>query len=312
MSKKDGLQTINCSFCGSPDHSLHYQEDEWKVVKCSNCGFVYTNPQPTPEALPYYYTEDYFKDKRHKSKFYNEDGSQKIIIEDYSNRIIDIENNVNSRGRLLEIGSARGGFLSVMRDRGWTVEGVEISSDAAELAQQKGIETYVGIFDNFEPKQLFDAICLYQTLEHVHNPKGVLNKAFELLNPDGVLVVEVPNVKCFEFNYSKERKHLSYDLPRHLSHFDPKLLKQELEKMGFVNVHYELYPPKNLLRILHFINARKGKHKTEENTSKAAKSETNLAEIPLMKRPLTSKGKLVTKYSGIFPGWRFTIYAHKP
>ena len=52
----------NCSFCQSNNSSLHYNEGEWNIVKCDTCGLYYTNPRPTPEDLPLYYNEEYYKE----------------------------------------------------------------------------------------------------------------------------------------------------------------------------------------------------------------------------------------------------------
>lgn len=309
---KHDLKHTACPFCDSSQTKIYDQEGDWKIEQCKNCNFIYTNPQPTPESLPNYYQEDYFKDKRHKSKFYNEDGSIKTQVESYANRIVDIENHVHKRGRLLEVGSERGGFLQVMKTRGWEVEGVEISADASAIANDAGIETFNGILNDFTPKQQFDSICMYQTLEHVPDPKQTIAKAYELLNANGTFVVEVPNIKCFEQKFSKKRKHLSYDLPRHLNHFAPEYLAKEFSKIGFQTVLIELYPPKTLIKVINWMNRVKRKSKPENEIKSDNKiSNVEIQEIPLAKKTINLKTKIIAQLSKLFPGWRFTIIGIK-
>lgn len=309
---KHDLKHIACPFCESSQTKIYDQEGEWEIERCKNCNFIFTNPQPTPESLPNYYQEDYFKDKRHKSKFYNEDGSIKTQVESYANRIVDIENHVHKRGRLLEVGSERGGFLQVMKTRGWEVEGVEISTDASAIANDAGIETFNGILSDFTPKQQFDSICMYQTLEHVPDPKQTIAKAYELLNANGTFVVEVPNIKCFEQKFSKKRKHLSYDLPRHLNHFAPEYLAKEFSKIGFQTVLIELYPPKTLIKVINWMNRVKRKSKPENEIKSDNKiSNVEIQEIPLAKKTINLKTKIIAQLSKLFPGWRFTIIGIK-
>lgn len=299
--------SVPCNFCNSTEFKEYDREGSWTIVKCSNCGFIYTNPQPSPESLPNYYSEDYFKDKRHKSKFYNEDGTQKNEVANYTNRITDIETHSDERGKILEIGSARGGFLKTMKERGWSVQGVEISADAAAIANQNGVETFVGTFMGYDSEVKADAICMYQTLEHLPNPKEILNKAKTVLNNHGLLIIEVPNIECFEMKYSKERKHLSYDLPRHLNHFSPSFLKKELEKIGFEILEVELYPPKNLIRLLQLISRKKSPAKVESQSTE----NKPMSPPKLSKKQIGKVGKLIQFSSRLFPGWRFTIIARK-
>jgi len=308
------LENIDCNFCNSSSSKEYDADGEWKIVECSNCGFCYTNPRPSLEALPTYYTEEYFKDKRFVNKFYNPDGSDREVIEEFTNRVEDVETFVEKRKSVLDIGSARGGFLGVLQKRGWSVFGVEISNDAAQIANEIGIPTYCGEYLNYEPDSKLNVICMYQTLEHVFNPKQVIEKAYKDLEKDGVFIVEIPNLDCFELKYSKTRKHLSYDLPRHLNHFRPKLLVHEMTKAGFEIVDVNIYPPKNLLKLMGFISKFKnsGKNTIESNRQTDVESKSDSLEIPLLKRNFGGlKLKFIKFYSSIFQGWRFTVVAKK-
>ncbi|MFT6244125.1 MAG: SAM-dependent methyltransferase [Salibacteraceae bacterium] len=300
------IEKVPCSFCGSSENKIYDSENEWKIVKCTKCKFIYTNPQPTMETLPQFYEEEYFKDKRHFDSFYNKDGSKKTTINNYVNRIQDIENHSTKRGRLLEIGCARGEFLTEMKKRGWDALGVEISEDAGKIANDNGIETFVGVFADYEPPLKLDAICMYQTLEHVPDPKEIIVKAFNDLNPGGIFVVEVPNIECFEQKFSKTRKHLSYDLPRHLSHFSPNFLKAEFAKAGFSEVHIDMFPPKSLVKLINKVQQRKNNKGVVQNSSAQEEKETT-KKYSLLRKPNTKKSQIIRAISKLFPGWRFTI-----
>lgn len=306
------VQTVTCDFCSSSEFTTHHTEGEWTIVKCKNCGFHYTNPQPTLETLPFYYTEEYFKDKRHASKFYNEDGTQKTVVENYTNRIEDIETFLNKRGSLLELGSARGGFLSKMKSRGWKVFGVEISEDAAQIANDNDIPTFTGTLEQWETDQKFDAVCMYQTLEHVPNPREIIEKSFDLLNPGGVFIAEIPNIQCSEMKISKERRHLSYDLPRHLNHFSPDFLKKALEKAGFEVIDIDRYPPKFILKLLQ-MRSKPGPAPSGNQSAAETQGQETQTAPPMSKKPMGGTGqKVIRTVSKWFPGWRFTITARKP
>lgn len=303
------ISKVNCAFCGSNQRKIIDKEGEWNVVKCKNCNFKYTFPQPSPEFLPHFYTEEYYKDKRHYSKFYNEDGKPKTAIESYENRVQDIETFVSKRGKIIDVGSARGGLLKVLKNRGWQVQGVEISKDASKIANENGIPTFNGSFVEYQPKEKTDVICMYQTLEHVPDPLDVIKHAYNLLNDEGIFIAEIPNINCFEMKYNKERKILSYDLPRHLNHFSPKILKKQLENQGFTVIDIDRYPPPFILKILN----RKNNLSQPKNTI-AQQTETANKTVPI---ELSRKNRHGIKFAilrficKIFPGWRFTITAQK-
>lgn len=293
---------ISCGFCNSNNFKPFYR-GEWIVVKCKNCGFIYTNP--IPFDLESYYSEEYFKDIRHKDKFYNTDGSIKISEGDYLNGIQAIENFSKKRGTLLEIGAARGGFLRQVRKLGWEVSGVEISADAVKIAQENNLELYRGDYLDYKPDKKYDVICMYQTLEHLPEPKRVLLKTHKELSENGLLVIEVPNIKGWDIKWNRNRKQLILDLPRHVNHFSPKFLKKELKKIGFEILLIDLYYPDFLLKLL------KTKLKPDNLVHTGVSNNKIDQTTPMLKINKTWKGKLLDRISFVFPGWRFTIIARK-
>lgn len=304
------LQTYsNCPFCNSSKLSKYDRLENWSISRCKKCGYTFTNPSPYPEDLPKYYEESYFHDVRHSSKFYNQDNSIKESDKtEYLNRIIEIENCFIERGSLLEIGAAHGDFLKTMKSLGWDVSGVEISKDGCNIAKNKNnIEIYNGNYLDFKTSRKYDVICLYQTLEHVYNPKEHIKKAFDELSNNGILLIEVPNRKSFDMKISKKRKWLSYDLPRHLSHFDPKFLSIQLKKVGFEIENIDLYYPNFIIKLIQRIK----KEKPISTTSNNSTNENEAKPRPLYKKHQNFNSKILSTISKFFPGWRFTIIARK-
>lgn len=310
MEKNKLITAKNCLFCNSHRIKIFYKQGEWKIYKCSSCGYIFTNPYPSPNIIHEFYTFDYFKDERHIQKFFNSDGSLKIAREgeiDYINRIIDIENEFNHRGSLLEIGAAHGQFLYVMKNRGWDVSGIEISRDACKIAHDVyGIELFNGTFLDYLDDKLFDVICMYQTLEHVYQPFEHIEKAYSRLKTGGILVIEVPNVYSFDMLISKKRRWFSYDLPRHLSHFYPQFLKKVLKKYNYKIIRIDRYYPNFVLSIS---NALQKKLKT--NSQKVSDDSNPNMKYKMLQYKQTWKGLLIKKFSNILPGWKFTIIAKK-
>jgi SAM-dependent methyltransferase len=101
--------------------------------------------------------------------------------------------------RVLEMGCGRGAFLRRLREeKGILAEGIETNPDAIEAAHAAGLVVS-------SPEQLsaarregtFDAVCAFQVLEHVPDPKGFLSAMLRYLRPGGKLLVAVPNRDSF-------------------------------------------------------------------------------------------------------------------
>ncbi len=307
------IETITCPLCGSSSYKIYDKLGDWTIVECKHCGFRYTNPRPKIEVLPSFYTEEYFKDERHFDKFYNQDNTIKQQSDNYINRVLDIESHVQKRGKLLEIGAARGAFLDKMKKRGWEVRGVEISGDAVKLGKELyGIDIFQGTFAEFKTNEKFDVICMYQTLEHVPDPKFIVGHSYELLNKSGIIVIEVPNIESIENKISGRLKFERYDLPRHLNHFSPSVLRALLKNTGFSVIYCDNYVPFIWTDFIKKIITRRNKGITLMNTELNNNNKEMHTSMPLMRaaKP-TAKQNILRKFSKWFPGWRVTIIGKK-
>jgi predicted SAM-dependent methyltransferase len=73
---------------------------------------------------------------------------------------------------------------------------------------------------------------MWHSLEHVHDPLSILREAYQLLVPQGRLVIAVPNIESWPYRWFG-RSWFGLDLPRHLTHFCPGTLRAMLECAGF-------------------------------------------------------------------------------
>jgi len=303
------LEDVKCCFCNSDSSKLFDQVGSWKVKECY-CGHIYTSPRPKMEFLARLYDEEYYGNN---DRFNGEFSKGKVgkSDSDFYKNIQDVESWVEQRGSLLEIGCAKGDFLKAMSNRGWKVVGVDISEESIGRGlKENELDLRCGTIETVEFSKKFDAIVMYQCLEHMPNAKLALDRSYELLNKDGVLVIEVPNLKSFDFKISKKRRFWSYDLPYHLSHFTPSFLSQELKKRNFTILEIDLYYPNFILSLLKGVNKMKGSKEVSEPIQRTSNSELKKS-IKLSKKNNGIKIKMLNFISKFFPGWRFTIIAKK-
>lgn len=135
--------------------------------------------------------------------------------------------------KILEIGSHEGLFLKILKDKGFIVLGIEPNKYAVDFAASLGVKTAKGLFEEAikNVNEKFDAIFLFHTLEHMENAEDNIKKIKLLLNPNGLIFIEVPNIESFRSK--KYGEDWEYVYPEHLHYFSTESLKEILERNGF-------------------------------------------------------------------------------
>jgi SAM-dependent methyltransferase len=238
------LETVACNLCGSeryrpvyamPDR-LYFRDEFFTVVECQRCGLGFLNPRPTIAEIHKYYPPEYFRTDPSKS---NERYLQRRFARE-ARYLATLENKVteneagegsaveNGAGinKLLDVGCATGEFPRFMAERGWQVEGVEVS----EVAQGIGdFPVYTQEFQDIPVNEpTYDAVTAWAVLEHVHDPMAYFCKASSVLKKNGLFVFLVPN-----FQSVASRNLFCEDVPRHIYFFTRAAIRQYLEKTGF-------------------------------------------------------------------------------
>src|SRR5687767_3792173 len=168
------FEYVACNLCGADDVETVYEAREPetnrdmvrtfrasgdellrdRLVRCRRCGLQYVNPRPraTDIVLAYSAGDDptYVSQVRARERT-------------FARAATHIERLLPGRGRLLDVGTAAGAFLSVARDRGWVVDGCEPNRwTAAWGSNHYGIQIRIGeVFDHDFPTQAYDVVPLW-------------------------------------------------------------------------------------------------------------------------------------------------------
>jgi methionine biosynthesis protein MetW len=100
---------------------------------------------------------------------------------------------INS-GSVLDLGSGDGLLLSLLREKGISGEGLDLSEEGVTKANSKGLNTKVFDFGSNKlpfPDNSFDTVVMLDILEHLYDPSSVLKEATRVSKGD--VVVGVPN-----------------------------------------------------------------------------------------------------------------------
>lgn len=138
----------------------------------------------------------------------------------------------------MDIGCSNGTFLDIFKKKGHETWGVEPST-TGDRARIKGHRVIRASFEKAKlPSSYFDLVILNHTLEHLKNPKQILQKVKKILKKDGILYIDVPNVGSLLSKIMGKR--WPYLLPdEHLWQFDRTSLSKLVKKAGFEVLHFE-------------------------------------------------------------------------
>ena len=214
---------------------------EHDIIACRTCGFRHALPLPTAESLETAYRETYYSEE--KPDFLARSGEDQAWAElAQADRLAIFERILGpSRRRILDIGCGPGFFLKTAQTRGWQVQGIEPSRQAAAHARGLGIDVVEGFFSADGAGHLgrYDGVHLNNVLEHVPDPRGILRCAHAILDAGGLICINVPN----DFSPFQSAGRAAVGArewwlapPHHLNYFDFDSAAALLERLGFTVV----------------------------------------------------------------------------
>jgi SAM-dependent methyltransferase len=193
-----------------------------RIVRCSNCGFIFTSPQFSPEEYARIYAA------------VHAGGDAGSPLRARFAALAQRVRLVETAGRFLDFGCGSGAFLDEMA--GYDGIGFEVQADVpGGVARQGRIVTGDILADNIEQAGLaprsFDFIVAWDVLEHLAAPTRQMERLNSLLKPGGRLYLTVPNSASWVARLSGEKWNML--LLEHLWYFDPATLTRFLERCGF-------------------------------------------------------------------------------
>lgn len=250
-------ETIPCPFCGSNRYSVYERFGsalQYTYVLCADCSLVYQSPRPKYDQhfIDAAYAEYYqFADNLELNDLADVRESSVTMFKKEVDYIIQYD---EKRTVVLDIGSGMGTFLYASKPYYKTVIGLDVSAQMASFVEKKlGVKIYVQQFEDFHYPEKFSLIHMSHVLEHVPDPNNWLQKAKQMLDQKGILVINVPN----KFSISFRLQHLFTKLgikkqfsdswndpartPDHL--FEPtiKSMKYLLDKNNYEILEYYTY-----------------------------------------------------------------------
>jgi SAM-dependent methyltransferase len=216
-----------CPACGGNGVSGRFTNPVgFSFAVCESDGTVYMEPVLSPSALNVLYNDESY------TSFWS---IVHFSASDDVARIRGLSGN-GPRKSLLDVGCATGELLKLVQDR-FVCSGVEINSGTAELARQAGFDVTTGTLDDIVGNERFDVITMLQVIEHITEPKAILERAFQLLKPGGLLYLDTPCIDSASFALFRSR-HVHVSGFGHVSLFTKQSLTDLADRCGYKTLEH--------------------------------------------------------------------------
>ena len=218
--------------------------DELGLKRCARCSFTFTDPRPACALLAAYagglnMAKSAMGDRPRSPV---EPSAKASFLLDAVERClayrrVDQRRSARVPYRIFDYGAAQGGLLAEATRRGYRAVGLEVG-EAFHLLREKGFDV-VRAIEELATRR-FDAVVLNQVLEHVPDPVETLARLREVLEPGGVLVVQVPNASSLRSRLAStplrrltENEERYTMFPVHLAYFTQASLARTVRAAGF-------------------------------------------------------------------------------
>lgn len=217
---------MKCPCCSAAQLETIYWKYDLPVLRCVECGQVFSGKIPYEEEIRKLY-ENYYSERNTTPN--------EVTRKRYS-ELLRRFRRYRETNRILDVGCGFGFFLSAAMDDGWRAYGTEVSQSAFHYLEKLEIpdgQMFMGdVADMGLEEGSFDVVTMFEVIEHLPDPSRVLREICSLLRKDGLLYLTTPN-------YDSLNRYLLGDFwsiiqpHEHLFYFTVGSLGRLLRRVGY-------------------------------------------------------------------------------
>jgi 2-polyprenyl-3-methyl-5-hydroxy-6-metoxy-1,4-benzoquinol methylase len=236
-----------CLACQSPDVALWAEASDeeyctsterFNYVCCAACGALSIDPVPRTQLNTIY-----------PANYYSFDGavttSPIFKVKDWLDRRFFgrfVRELPQATIAVLDVGGGSGAQLSSFRRVDARIAHtaiVDLNESARDAARARGHDYFCGRFEDYATDRKFEVILMLNLIEHVDDPRALLEKARSMLAPDGIVIIKTPNTASLDARLFRFKNWGGYHCPRHWVLFNRENLLRLLQASGLGIQHFQ-------------------------------------------------------------------------
>lgn len=222
-----------CPLCNS-ESKFAFAAKGFDLRDCVRCSHRFTAISADEAHVAETYNDEYFSGG---GAGYSDYLQEAEMLEKRGRMYAKIlEKHSSEKGKMLDVGAAAGFLLNGFVAEKWKGIGLEPNAEMAKFGREKlKLEIKQGSLEAFETNEKFDLISMIQVAAHFYEPRKAFEKAFDLLNENGFLLVETWNRDSLSAKIFGRNWH-EYSPPSVLQFFSEKGLTDFLTTFGFEKI----------------------------------------------------------------------------
>ena len=225
-------KAVTCVICGGNEFKVLSRLDRYNLPLvasvCQGCGLIQASPRLPEEFYKIFYDKYYRRLHNIDKKI----GDLNDYFKWQYSRAIDEFGPITkkNKGYVFDVGCSAGGTLQYFSDCGYKVKGIDLDSRYVNHGVKRGLDITVDTLATVKIENPPNIVILSHVLEHIHEPLDMLIKIRAIMNPSGILYVDVPganNLLKYDMDFNKciQLAHLYY--------FTQDTLSKILKRAGF-------------------------------------------------------------------------------
>lgn len=230
-----GKKVKKCIVCSGVKFRTLYGE----LIQCENCGLVVANEIPSKQEIQKLYQQEYFFGMEYSD--YKAD--RPALEANFNKRIKRLRKSIHKNSVVIELGSAYGYFLNLIKENVKSHIGFEISKDGVSYSvDELNVRAVNDDFMHHKIKEnSVDLVVMWDVVEHLTEPDIYIEKASKILKRGGKLALTTGDIERLIPKIRKEKWRMIHP-PTHIYYFSASTLSKLLENYGF-SIDYIKYPP---------------------------------------------------------------------
>jgi SAM-dependent methyltransferase len=230
--------SVPCAICGKTATRRLYTKFGYDIVRCSSCGLAFASPRAPTETILSRYGPEYFWNEYLPALGVVEGRYDLSAFDARYAPLLALLAGAPGR-RLVEMGCGAGFFLKAAERAGWHTYGIELSDEGSRFAREKlALDVRRETAENMTlTPASFDAAVMFDTIEHLFDPRAVVQMLGRALVPGGLLLIGTPNFQALS-RFILGRDWAVLSPLEHLYYFEEPTLRALLEGCGFDAVRF--------------------------------------------------------------------------